>query len=178
MIDDYDNALYNREAQMIAQSLSIPLTSEIDFDVDENEDETDSEQHFTHALSMVEYNYGGISSYAVAIDTIDNNSNVVTGKNSKKTKHKQSKRIIRQSKKPFYIDLFPSRKNGSRIGKRSHGASGQPDLLVKAVAPQKRGSTTSDNGAIILDATAGFGSGKQSKLVDIHRAIEKRTYRV
>ena len=157
MIDDYDNEfLYKKEAQMIAQSLSLPLTSEI-FDNDDEYDTTDSGQHFTHALSMVEYNYGGISSYALAIDTLDNTK---ATKKQKQSNH--YKRIIRQSKKPFYIDLFPSRHGGSRIGKRSHGASGQPDLLVKAVAPQKqRGSTKSDIGAIILDATAGFASGKQ-----------------
>ena len=136
-----DNIAFKSEAQNVARSLSLPLTSEID--------DKDTEL-FSHALSIVEYKYEGVSSYALAIDTIDTGG----GKKSKTRRSSAAKRI-RPSKKPFFIDFLPSR--SGHMGKRNHGESG-PDLLVKAVAPQRAKNNNSVDGAVVLDATAGFGA--------------------
>ncbi|KAL3908314.1 MAG: hypothetical protein SGILL_008528, partial [Bacillariaceae sp.] len=45
----------------------------------------------------------------------------------------------------------------STAGRRGKGASGTPDLLVKAVQPRKRISGDNHDGCVICDLTAGFG---------------------
>jgi 16S rRNA (guanine1516-N2)-methyltransferase len=122
-------------AEAIAGSLSLPLVSHVD---DAGSDS------FTHALTLVPYECGSISSHALAIEAL--NPVGLTKRSSTRRSPKQKK-----SSKPFYVDLCPS-----RIGKRGSGESGS-DLLVKAVGPKRVASPKNARGAIVCDLTAGLG---------------------
>jgi 16S rRNA (guanine1516-N2)-methyltransferase len=95
----------------------------------------DQEQHYTHCLCTVPYTDGDTFSinadeqYAVAIQPLSDASSSTKAKRKKKS----------SLPKPFWIDLCPG-----NAGKRS----GQPDLLLQAVAPKK---------AVVYDMTAGWG---------------------
>ena len=120
----------------LSHRLSIPiLTPDGITDVDDN-------QQFTHRLCLVPYLDGdGIveesEQYALAIQPL------ITDESSKKQKNKKKKSAVPKMK-PFWIDFCPS-----MAGKRS----GQPDMLLHAIAPQRVGA----EGAIVYDLTAGWG---------------------
>lgn len=125
-----DDGIFNSDCQNAASKLSIPLSSQID---------TDEEENYTHALSLVPYEFEGVSTYALSIDTIG----------SADIKQKRRKRSNKKSKSnPHFIDFCPPK--NSRMGKRSGKESGT-DLLVKAAIPKKSANT------VIWDLTAGFG---------------------
>jgi Putative SAM-dependent methyltransferase len=161
---------FQSEAKTIADSLSLPLISDVSLD--------GSEESFSHALRLVEYKYGGVVSHALAIESLDSGAVVdtytimsnINNKSLESIPQRRPKKKCRTKTNPFFIDLFPDPK--SRVGKRSQGQAGT-DLLVKAVAPQKvaaaRAKQTlsslvvageerdhSPNGAVIYDLTAGF----------------------
>jgi 16S rRNA (guanine1516-N2)-methyltransferase len=127
-------------AEEIAGSLSLPLVSHVN-------DDDDGSDSFTHALTLVPYECGSISSHALAIKAL----NLVdsTRRSSRRRSPKQKK-----SSKPFFVDLCPPPE--SRMGKRGSGESGS-DLLVKAVGPKRVASSINAQGASICDLTAGLG---------------------
>jgi len=119
-------------AAALASKLSIPLV--------QNEN-IDSLQ-FSHALSIIPYEFDGLVDYSVAIQAVEQQPK------STKRRRKSSFNV-----KPFFIDFCPP--ISSHLGRRGRGETG-PDLLIKAVAPRK-GEFDQDDGAIVYDLTAGFG---------------------
>ena len=136
------------EARLIASSLSIPISSDM----------PECLEYSTHALRLVPFESGDVSTYALGIEALDNAD---AGENSRRRKPKQKKKPA-----PFYIDLCPPK--SSRMGKRGAKESGT-DLLVKAVSP-KRASSDGRDGAIVYDLTAGFG--QDSLVLALGRASE------
>jgi 16S rRNA (guanine1516-N2)-methyltransferase len=118
----------------LATKLSLPLVTPEMF--------ADDPTEYTHALSILPYEFGNVRDYTVAIQSCESQE-----KSSSSRKRKASSMM-----KPFFVDFCPP--PSSRLGKRSSGDSG-PDLLTKAVAPRK--GADSNSGATVYDLTAGLG---------------------
>jgi 16S rRNA (guanine1516-N2)-methyltransferase len=127
----------------LAAKLSLPLvTPEI---------LADDLSEYTHALSILPYEFGNVRDYTVAIQSCICESRE---KSSSLRKRRASSMM-----KPFFVDFLPP--PSSRLAKRTSGDSG-PDLLTKAVAPRKGTDNNSNNnnnnsGATVYDLTAGLG---------------------
>ena len=100
---------------------------------------------YTHALTLEPYECYNIHDYALGISAVD-----PTKKSGSRRKPKSVAKH-KLSMKPTIIDFCPP--ETSRLGRRSTGESG-PDLLIKAVAPQRG---FHPEGAIVYDLTAGLG---------------------
>ena len=153
--------------EKLAESLSLPIVTkgqlvssatpsdETTADTD-NDDPTDHPQKYTHALCLVDYPKGKEDSelpshqqYALAIqplipldETSKANKKSTKRRSSRKDTHNNNHKSLQKALqiKPHSIDLCPVTK---------HARSGQPDLLLQAVAPR--------NGAVVYDLTAGWG---------------------
>ena len=128
----------------LANQLSIPVCSGLDHD----------SCPYTHALVAVPYHLDKVSSYAIAIHDLSNDS--------KRSREKRSAKKVKSQ--PFFVDFCPP--ISSRLGKRFEGHSGT-DLLLKAVSPSDQ---------IVYDLTAGFGQdsvlmshGGASRVVMVER---------
>jgi 16S rRNA (guanine1516-N2)-methyltransferase len=103
----------------------------------------DDPSEYTHALSILPYEFGNVQDYSVAIQSCES---------QEKASSSSRKRKASSMMKPFFVDFCPPL--SSRLGKRTSGDSG-PDLLTKAVAPRK--GTDNNSGATVYDLTAGLG---------------------
>lgn len=117
----------------LAAKLSLPLVTPEIF--------ADGPNEYTHALSILPYEFGNVRDYAVAIQSCESQE-----------KSTSRKRKASSMMKPFFVDFCPP--PSSRLGKRTSGDSG-PDLLTKAVAPRK--GVDNNSGATVYDLTAGLG---------------------
>ena len=156
---------YDAIYETLADSLSLPIltqsqlmslaaSEEINTD-DSDDDTTGHPQRLTHALCLVDYLKGSEDDelpsnqqYALAIQPLiplDETSHP-----KKKRNHRRSSKRDNQTKslqkalqiKPHWIDLCPRTPNPR---------SGQPDLLLQALAPQRI-----QGGAVLYDLTAGW----------------------
>jgi len=158
MLDgDEDTEPFREDARTIADALGIPLLSAPDGGVRE-EFKTGE---FTHALRLVPYEYEDeISTFALAIEPIQIDA-VEERKGRKRNATRKPKKpkpsSSSSSSSAFFVDLYPP--PNSKAGRRSSGASGTSDLLVKAVGPRKGpvGSNGSRERAVVWDLTAGLG---------------------
>ena len=107
---------------------------------------------FTHALRLIPYEIDRLSTFALAIEPIND-----THDEGRKRGRRQRRTAKVKKQSPFYVDLCPP--INTRAGRRAAGLSGTSDLLIKAVTPRKAlNSGKGDrDGAIIYDLTAGFG---------------------
>jgi 16S rRNA G966 N2-methylase RsmD len=121
----------------LANKLSLPLVTPEIF-------EHGPSGLYTHALSILPYEFGNMLDYAVAIQSCESSQE----KSSSSTRKRKATSMM----KPFFVDFCPP--PSSRLGKRTSGDSG-PDLLTKAVAPRK--GTDNNSGATVYDLTAGLG---------------------
>jgi 16S rRNA G966 N2-methylase RsmD len=113
----------------LASTLSLPLFSSLD----------ECFHHgYTHALSAFDASF---DDYSIGIQPL------LPLKPGRKKNDKLSKI------NPVIVDLCPPRSSG--LGRRTAGASGTKDLLIRAVSP-KKSTRDSGEGANILDLTAGF----------------------
>jgi 16S rRNA G966 N2-methylase RsmD len=119
----------------LAAKLSLPLVTPEMF--------ADDPSEYTHALSILPYEFGNVQDYSVAIQSCES---------QEKASSSSRKRKASSMMKPFFVDFCPPL--SSRLGKRTSGDSG-PDLLTKAVAPRK--GTDNNSGATVYDLTAGLG---------------------
>jgi 16S rRNA G966 N2-methylase RsmD len=119
----------------LAAKLSLPLVTPEMF--------ADDPSEYTHALSILPYEFGNVRDYAVAIQSCES---------QEKSSSSSRKRKATSMMKPFFVDFCPP--PSSRLGQRTSGDSG-PDLLTKAVAPRK--GTDNNSGATVYDLTAGLG---------------------
>jgi 16S rRNA (guanine1516-N2)-methyltransferase len=125
VVTDYGGFDFTTVAIELANQLSIPVYSDVDRD----------SCPYTQALIVIPYHLEKISSYAIAIHDLCNDS-----------KRCRNKRLKNKTKsQPFFVDFCPP--INSRLGKRFEGHSGT-DLLLKAVSPRDQ---------IVYDLTAGFG---------------------
>ena len=116
-----------------AKSLNLPLLS-----VSEWLDQDDCKC----ALHLIPYNNdNSLETYALAIDTLP-----------PANKRRRGKRKYDKTS-AFFVDLCPP--SNTKAGRRVKGASGTPDLLLKAVQPQK--GTNGNEGCVVYDLTAGLG---------------------
>jgi 16S rRNA (guanine1516-N2)-methyltransferase len=122
----------------LANKLSLPLVTPEIF-------EHGPSGLYTHALSILPYEFGNMLDYAVAIQSCESSQE----KSSSSTRKRKATSMM----KPFFVDFCPP--PSSRLGKRTSGDSG-PDLLTKAVAPRK-GIDNDNSGATVYDLTAGLG---------------------
>jgi len=109
------------------------------------------EGDFTHALRLIPYEIGKLSTFALAIEPAKHTSD------DGRRRRRQRRAFKAKTQSAFYVDLCPP--INSRAGRRIAGTSGTTDLLVKAVAPRKglKSDKGDRGGAIIYDLTAGFG---------------------
>lgn len=123
-----DCSTFHKDAQDIASSLNIPISSEVP---------TSENESYTHILQLVPYEFHNVSTFALAIEALSD-------------LHSKKRRRPKQRPKsnPFFIDFCPAKT--SRLGKRGSRESGK-DLLVQAVAPRQSIQYS------VLDLTAGFG---------------------
>jgi 16S rRNA (guanine1516-N2)-methyltransferase len=117
----------------LAAKLSLPLVTPEIF--------ADDPSEYTHALSILPYEFGNVRDYTVAIQSCESQE-----------KSSSRKRRASSMMKPFFVDFCPL--PSSRLARRTSGDSG-PDLLTKAVAPRK--GTDNNSGATVYDLTAGLG---------------------
>jgi 16S rRNA G966 N2-methylase RsmD len=117
----------------LAAKLSLPLVTPEIF--------ADDPSEYTHALSILPYEFGNVRDYTVAIQSCESQE-----------KSSSRKRRASSMMKPFFVDFCPL--PSSRLARRTSGDSG-PDLLTKAVAPRK--GIDSNSGATVYDLTAGLG---------------------
>lgn len=144
VVTDYDGLDFTTIAIELANQLSIPVCSDVDHD----------SCPYTHALVVVPYHLDKISSYAIAIHDLSNDS-------KRSRRRRPAKKTNSQ---PFFVDFCPP--ISSRLGKRFEGHSGT-DLLIKAVSPRDQ---------IVYDLTAGLGQdsvlisqGGASRVVMVER---------
>jgi 16S rRNA (guanine1516-N2)-methyltransferase len=123
-----DDCPFQSDAQDIASSLHIPLSSQLA--------STEAET-YSHALQLVPYECDNVSTFALAVEGLN------VDQKSRRRRPKQ-----KPKSNPFFIDFCPDK--NSRMGKRGSRESGT-DLLIKAVAPKKSSRYS------VLDLTAGFG---------------------
>jgi hypothetical protein len=175
-------------ATEVSKQLSLPLIA-ID-DINEVHEQQQQQRVYQHAIVIEPYSYGNrIQNYSIGIVSLNDPS--IIGKNRNRSyKPRKSGKPMKMN--PYVIDFMPPK--NSRLGHRTYGDSGQPDLLLKAIrlplnsirssshqlSPDNNESKNNNTELtkqpphqqrpiIIYDVTAGFG---QDALLMAHSMIK------
>lgn len=135
--DEDDDSLHSTIPRHVADSLSLPLITKSQLTMRQ------ADEKFSHILCVEDCSESlhfleEGERYALAIQPL-----TIAGDQSTRKHSRFSKTKVLPKTKPFWIDLCPPTPT-----KRS----GQPDLLLQAVAPQRV-----QGGAVVYDLTAGWG---------------------
>ena len=148
--EEEEDLLLGPIARDLAKELSIPLI------IPEcpAEEGGGASSAFGHRLRIVPYARGSMRTYAVAIQP----SPPIEAASRRRQKRRR-KKDDDPAMRPFYVEFVPP--PGSRVGKvmGGGGGGGGTELLLRAVAPQRRQGQGkhSETGMIVWDLTAGFG---------------------
>ena len=148
--EEEEDLLLGPIARDLAKELSIPLI------IPEcpAEEGGGGSSAFGHHLRIVPYARGSMRTYAVAIQP----SPPIEAASRRRQKRRR-KKDDDPAMRPFYVEFVPP--PGSRVGKvmGGGGGGGGTELLLRAVAPQRRQGQGkhSETGMIVWDLTAGFG---------------------
>ena len=172
----------------LAEKLAIPLVTATSLFMDTVSDEGDAQQQqYQHAIVIEPYTYENrIHNYSIGIVSLNDPCSTTSSNKNRKS----GKRAMTKTMNPFQIDFMPP--INSRLGRRTNGDSGQPDLLLKAVRlpPNQyhhnsnvRITTNEElptdetdrwpeqRPTVIYDITAGFG---QDSLLIAHSLIKNK----
>ena len=161
-------------ASEISEKLSLPLVTTAFTSID-NVDDGDIPQQYQHAIIIEPYTYENIiQNYSIGIVSLSDPPNINGSKKNDSKNHKPRRPGKQMKMNPHVIDFMPP--VNSRMGRRTYGDSGQPDLLLKAmriplnsIRNDEAETTKQQRPIVVFDTTAGFG---QDTLLIAHNMIK------